>query len=82
MSKWILLDNTAVRKSDVRRIEYYPPSSTGCFIITLHDGKNMYTSVGQKGFDWCLKIMEDCKKNSAVASKEFDEDSDASEFSE
>lgn len=82
MSKWVLLHNTVVRESDVRRIEYHSSSSNISFAVMFRDGTSMKINVGEKGFDWCLKIMEEGKKNSAAASKDFDGDSDASEFSE
>lgn len=82
MSKWVLLHNTVVREIDVRRIEYHSSSSNIWYTITFLDGTTMKINVGEKGFDWCLKIMEEGKKNSEAATKELDGNSDESEFSE
>lgn len=82
MSKWVLLHNTAVRESDIRRIEMVSTSAVISFTITFRGGGNMHLNVDQKGGDWCLKAMEAGKKNSAAATDAFNEESDESEFSE
>lgn len=82
MSEWVLLHNTVVRVADVCRIDMISGPSCIEFKIILRIGEPIRIYAGQTGADWCLKIMEEGKKTSIAASKEFDGDDDASEFSE
>ena len=69
---WVLLHNTVVRVSDVRRIEMESTTYTIAFKVTLYDGVALRIPMDKTGGDWCLKMMEVGKKTAAAAKKEFD----------
>ena len=78
----MLLHNTVVRISDIRRIEMVSTSISILFTITFSDGSTMALPVDRKGGDWCLKIIDMGRATSEAARREFSNSPAESEFSE
>jgi hypothetical protein len=65
---WILVNNTAIRTEDVRRVELDVVSGFGVFYnITMADGKVLRVRAGNPGADWCCLIMKKARAGSAAA---------------
>jgi hypothetical protein len=65
---WLLINTTAIRTEDVRRIEMDVVAGFGIFYnITMADGKVLRVAAGKPGADWCCLQWKQARRAATAA---------------